>query len=171
MGNYKDLSADLQRALTDVVLLRGECLAALGSLEEAEVCAHFAFHKRPSDVSVVSRAAAIVRKDHPHNDEIKLQMFKVVYLMTLIRECIRKRTKARRVRMHRRLHRAATSIISFIRMVLERNRTAGDIIGGMGIICATRRARRLLHYKQVLRTGFEQVQAWFQVTLNPNPLL
>ena len=47
IGDYSALDMEHRRILTHVVLLRGECLAELGSYEDAELCAHFAFDKRP----------------------------------------------------------------------------------------------------------------------------
>ena len=92
-----------------------------------------------------------------------MQMLKVTFLMAMIKRCVRRRTRARRERAERRLNRAATSIESFVRMVLVRNRTAGDLAGHMAIIHSTRRARRLLSNKQVLKTGFLALRQWFQV--------
>lgn len=90
-------------------------------------------------------------------------MLNVTFLMAMIKRCVRRRTRSRRERAERRLYRAATSIVSFVRMVLVRNRTAGDLAGHMAIIHSTRRARRLLMNKQVLKTGFLALRQWFLV--------
>jgi len=163
-GGYDNLKTIAEkRYLCDVVLLRGECLATLGDFNASEHCAHFVFKYRPSDMACVMRCARCCRKHIPENEEIFAQMLKVTYLMTLIRGCIRARTVARRQKAARRLYKAATSINSFFRMVLMRNRMAGEVASAMGIIHATHRARRLLKNHQVLRSGHEALQNWFQI--------
>ncbi len=163
MGHYDDLEPTDRVFLMDTVLLRGECLAELGSWEDAEDCAHFAFNNRPNDISVVSRAARCSRLKLKKNMHLFTQVLKVRYLISLITKNIRRKTNYRRQMREKRLYKAATAISSFFRMVLTRNRLAGDLAGHIAIIISTKRARRLIRLNQLLKTGFTDITQWLKI--------
>ena len=150
LGDYDELATtDLKYFLLDVILLRGECLMQLGSWNESEFCAHHCYKLKGSDIRIIYRAAKCCRKPDNTNNKnnhmnflIHQQLFKVRWLISLIRSLLRQKVHYRREKYNNMIYKKASTIQSLMRMVIVRNKYASEIAGGLSIIKATRFSRR-----------------------------
>lgn len=138
--------------IQNLYLKSAECLAEMGSFRLAEQYAHQAYDMSPHDMIVVDRAAKCCRKGVKANEEIFNSQRIIWKACRRVHAILRGKLLRRRLIIEKRRERAATLINAFVRMVLSRNRTAGDRLSEVSI-CRINKLQAYLSGK-VLKKGF-----------------
>lgn len=119
--------------LLNLSLKSAECLAEMCSFKLAEFHAHKAFQMAPHDMIVVDRAVRCCRPDVPENEVIFAASRSIWKACRRVHNILRGKILKRRLILEKRKQSCATTINSFFRMVLTRNRTAGDRLSEVSI--------------------------------------
>ena len=119
--------------LLNLSLKSAECLAEMCSFKLAEFHAHKAFHLAPHDMIVVDRAVRCCRPDVLENEMIFAASRSIWKACRRVHNILRGKILKRRLIIEKRKQNCATKINSFFRMVLTRNRTAGDRLSEVSI--------------------------------------
>ena len=126
--------------LMSLFLDSAECLAEMCSFKLAETYAHRAFNMAPSDMIVVDRAAKCCRPDVKENEKIFVASRTIWKACRRVHSILRGKILKRRLLIEKKKVLCASKINAFVRMVLARNRTAGDRLSEVSI----RRINKLL---------------------------
>jgi hypothetical protein len=147
--------------LMDVYLRCAEALAELCSYAQAEGPAHKAYALGPHDMIVIDRAAKCCRRHLKENDAIFRAAKRIRRACRRVHKVLKAKILAKRKLIAKRQAGAATRIASFLRMVLTRNRTAGDRLSE----CPIRRINKLVASLRrfMLKSGREQVAMWCEL--------
>ena len=165
---YSYMNNEQIREYLSIVLDSAEAYAEYHCFEESEQRAHYAYHEKPNDVVIIGRVGRCVRHNKENADYIRESRI-IIRSVFKIQGMLKRKVAIRRRKETYKIGNIATTIISFFRMVLVRNRTISIRLGNLPCMLIPYIIKKL--EKKLLKTGKEHLNNWKEIwDLSISPL-